>query len=228
MSSKAEKVGAVIVAAGESQRMGGIDKMLAKLGGEPVLLRATRPFQESPRVHQIVVVVSGGKEEKCRSLITGREWSKVTDICLGGERRQDSVAAGLQRLDGCDWIIIHDGARPLVTGEMIARGLDAARETGAAIAAVPVKDTIKMADPTGAVIGTPPRRSLWAVQTPQVFRADIISEAHRQQTDVTDDAALVEKLGHKVKIYPGAEENIKITTPADLALAEVLWRRRGK
>ncbi|MFC1991028.1 2-C-methyl-D-erythritol 4-phosphate cytidylyltransferase [Chloroflexota bacterium] len=224
--NKQQKVGAVIVAAGESKRMDGMDKVFAPLGGEPLLMRATRAFQECPEVSQIVVAVSGENREKCQHLTAGEEWSKVSDICLGGKRRQDSVAAGLKLLDKCDWVIIHDGARPFVTVELINRGLEAAEETGAAIAAVPVTDTIKLAEGDGTVMGTPPRHNLWAVQTPQVFRFDIITEAYRRaKGDVTDDASLVEKLGYKVKIYRGSYDNIKITTPDDLALAEVLWKK---
>ena len=226
MKNKQPKVGVVIVAAGESKRMDGMDKVFAPLGGEPLLMRATRAFQECPLVSQIIVVVSGENKGKCQHLTAGEEWSKVSDICLGGKRRQDSVAAGLKLLDKCDWVIIHDGARPFVTVELINRGLEAAEETGAAIAAMPVTDTIKLAGDDKIVMGTPPRHNLWAVQTPQVFRFDIITEAyHRAKGDVTDDASLVEKLGCKVKIYMGSYDNIKITTPDDLALAEVLWKK---
>lgn len=221
-----QKVGAVIVAAGESKRMDGMDKIFALLGGEPLLMRATQAFQECPAVSQIVVAVSGEKQEKCQHLTAGEEWSKVSDICLGGKRRQDSVAAGLKLLDKCDWVIIHDGARPFVTVELINRGLEAAEETGAAIAAIPVTDTIKLAGDDKIVMGTPPRHNLWAVQTPQIFRLDIITEAYRQaESDVTDDASLVENLGYKVKIYTGSYDNIKVTTPDDLALAEILWKK---
>ena len=223
------KVGAVIVAAGESQRMGGVDKLLAKIGGESLLLRTTRPFQECPLVHQIVVVVSGEKEEQCRHLVTGEEWSKVSDICLGGRRRQDSVAAGLKRLDPCDWIIVHDGARPLVTAELIEQGLEAAGDTGIAAAAVPVTDTIKAVSEYGIVLQTPSRQNLWAVQTPQVFRSEIIKEAYqRADNDVTDDASLAEQLGYKVRLYPGSYANIKVTNPDDLISAETLWQKRER
>ncbi|MFC1908589.1 2-C-methyl-D-erythritol 4-phosphate cytidylyltransferase [Chloroflexota bacterium] len=224
-----QRTGAIIVAAGESQRMGGIDKLLAQLGGAPLLTRSTRPFQECRLVDQIVVVLSGENREKCRHLVTGEQWSKVSDVCLGGRRRQDSVAAGLEKLVRCDWVIIHDGARPLVTVNLIELGLEAARETGSAVAAVPVTDTIKLAGDDKIVRETPPRQNLWAVQTPQVFRFDIIAEAYRQaEGDVTDDASLVESLGNKVKLYMGSYDNIKVTTPDDLALAGVLWEKHGK
>jgi len=229
MKSNQQKVGAIIAAAGESRRMGGVDKVLTTLGGEPLLLRATRPFQQCRMVSQIVVVVSGENRQQCQHLVSGKEWSKVSDVCLGGRRRQDSVAAGLALLTPCDWVIIHDGARPLVTPDMIDRGLSEAEETGAAVAAVPVTDTIKVAGGGGLVSQTLPRQNLWAVQTPQVFRFGIISEAYRQaKGEVTDDASLVEQLGYKVKLYMGSYDNIKVTTPADLALAEILWQERRK
>ncbi len=226
---KEHRAGAIIVAAGRGQRMGEIDKLFALLDGKPVLLRTTLPFQKCGVIDQIVIVVSGEKEEACRHLVTGKEWSKVSDVCLGGERRQDSVAAGLKRLDRCHWVVIHDGARPLVTADLIERGLEAARETGAAAAAVPAKDTIKLAGDDSIVHQTPPRRNLWAVQTPQVFHIKIITGAYQKANgDATDDASLVEQLGYKVKLYMGAYDNIKITTPDDLALARVLWQKHGR
>ncbi len=227
--SKQPEVGAIIVAAGESQRMGGIDKVQAQLGGKPVLARVIDTFQACEPVNQIVVVVNPKSEAWCRRLVAGGAWPKVSDICPGGERRQDSVAAGLKHLDQCDWVVIHDGARPLVAVDLITNGLEAARETGAAVAAVPVKDTIKLAGDDRIVRETPPRRSLWSVQTPQVFRFDIITEAYRQaKSEVTDDASLVEQLGYKVKLYMGTYDNIKVTTPDDLVLAEILWQKYGR
>ena len=220
------RVGAVIVAAGKSQRMGEVDKLFALLGGKPLLARTTQAFQKCRLVEQIVVVVSGEKEEMCQRLVAGEEWSKVSDVCLGGRRRQDSVAAGLKQLNNCQWVVIHDGARPLVTVDLIKRGLEAAQETGVAVAAVPVTDTIKVTGDDRIVHQTPPRQNLWAVQTPQVFRIDIITEAYQKANgDVTDDASLVEQLGYPVKLYIGSYDNIKITTPEDLALAEALWQK---
>ena len=206
--------------------MGAFDKVFGKLGDETILLMATRPFQECESIDQIVVVVSGDNENKCRRIIEGSEWSKVTDVCIGGKRRQDSVAAGLKQLNDYEWVVIHDAARPLVTVDLIERGLEAAQETGAAAAAVPVIDTIKFIDEHGIVSQTPPRQNLRAVQTPQVFRYDLIQIAHQQDCgDVTDDTTLVENMGHKVKLYEGSYDNIKITTPADLILAEVLLQK---
>jgi len=224
-----QKVGAVIVAAGESQRMGGVDKVFALLGGKPVLARVIDAFQQCNSVAQVVVVVSRENLEKCQQLVTEGGGSKVIEVCAGGRRRQDSVAAGLSHLSQCQWVVIHDGARPLLTVDLIERGLEAAGEMGAAVAAVPVTDTVKMAGDDRLVQQTLPRRNLWAVQTPQVFRFDIITEAYeRAQGEATDDASLVEQLGYKVRLYMGSYHNIKVTTPDDLALAEVLWQKHGK
>ena len=221
-----QRVGAVIAAAGNSRRMGGVDKVFALLGGEPILARVVDAFQGCNPIDQIIVVLSEQNLERGQQLVAEQGWPKVIDVCAGGQRRQDSVAAGLRRLSNCDWIIIHDGARPLVTVDLINRGLEAAKETGAAVAAVPVTDTIKLAGDDRIVHQTPPRQNLWAVQTPQVFGIKIITEAYsRASGDVTDDASLVEQLGYRVKIYMGSYDNIKITTPDDLALAEVLWQK---
>ncbi len=206
--------------------MGRVDKMFALLGGKPILARVIDTFQRCNSIDQIVVVVAKENLERCQQLVAEQGWSKVTEVCPGGERRQDSVAAGLSRLNQCQWVIIHDGARPLVTVDLIDRGLMEARKTGAAVAGVPVTDTIKLAMDDMIVQGTPPRRNLWAVQTPQVFRFDIITKAYQSaKGEVTDDATLVEQLGYKVKLYMGAYDNIKVTTPDDLVLAEVLCRK---
>jgi 2-C-methyl-D-erythritol 4-phosphate cytidylyltransferase len=224
--SKQAKVSAIIVAAGDSQRMEGVDKLFAPLGGEPVLARVLDAFQDCKKVDQIILVMSLKNIEEGRRIIALGRWSKVTDICLGGKRRQDSVAEGLRRIKESDWIIIHDGARPFVTIDLIERGLEEAKETGAAVAAVPITDTIKWAGPDGIVRQTVPRQNLRAVQTPQVFRFDVIKNTYKfVPGDVTDDAALVEKAGYKVKLYMGAYDNIKITTPGDLAVAGALWQQ---
>ena len=221
------RVGAIIVAAGRGQRMGGIDKIFANLGGQPLLARVVDVFQACSLVDQIVIVLSQRNLELGQRLAEEHAWSKVVEVCQGGARRQDSVQEGLKRLEGCDWVVIHDGARPLLKAGLIERGLLEARDSGAAIAAVPVKDTIKFVEAGNLVQGTLERQSLWAVQTPQVFRYNIISEAYRQiKSEVPDDAAAVEKLGHKVKVYMGSYENIKVTTKEDLALAQLILRNR--
>jgi len=215
--------GAIIVAAGGSSRMGGADKLFADLGGRPLLARALARFQESPLVERIVLVLSAANLERGRTLAAEFGIDKLSALCEGGPRRQDSVRLGLEALGPCEWVLVHDGARPLVTTALIERGLAAARETGAAVAAVPIADTVKVAAPDGTVEQTLDREGLWAAQTPQVFRYDLLLRAHREVTaEVTDDAAMLEALGLPVKLYEGSAANIKVTTPEDLRLAEAL------
>ena len=221
-------VGAVIVAAGESRRMRGIDKIFTPLAGRPLVTHAIEVFNDSPRIGRIVLVLSKAILNEGRRLVEEGDWDKVTDVCAGGERRQDSVRAGLDRLTDVEWVVVHDGARPLVDVSIIDRGLDAAAETGAAVAAVPVTDTIKRAGPEGIVLDTPPREELWAAQTPQVFSRRVLADAHdRVAEDVTDDAAMVELAGGAVKLFMGSYENIKVSTPEDLAAARVLLESRA-
>jgi 2-C-methyl-D-erythritol 4-phosphate cytidylyltransferase len=225
MMSNKEKVAAIIAAGGDSQRMGGIDKMFAPIYGRPVLARVIDTFQKCKLVEQIIIVMNSKNIEQARRLVALEGWPKVRDVCLGGKQRQDSVAEGLKRLKYGEWVVIHDGARPLVTVDLIEKGLEAAKETGAAVAALPVTDTIKLVGVDDIVRQTLPRQNLRAVQTPQVFRIDVIQNTYRHVFgDVTDDASLVEKAGYKVKLYPGSYDNIKITTSADLAMAEALWK----
>lgn len=224
---KSQSVGAIIVAAGRGERMRGIDKIFAPLCGISVLERITRTINGSPCVDRLVIVLAQDNVMRGKQLLKDKNFTKLAEVAPGGPRRQDSVEAGLKNLDSCKWVIIHDGARPLLAPELISDGLEAAQESGAAVAAVPVTDTIKLADDGGYVKETLPRPRLWAVQTPQVFRFDIISKAYEKTApDVTDDAALVEATGTRIKLYMGTYDNIKITTPADLALAEILCRRR--
>lgn len=222
-----DKVGAIIVAAGQSSRMGGVDKIFAPLCGKPLLAQLVEVFQDCPSVDEVVIVLGKGNLERGQRLVAERGWSKVIAVCQGGLRRQDSVREGMKRLSDCQWAVIHDGARPLISTNIIETGLDEAQSNGVAIAAVPVKDTIKLVSEDGFVQQTPNRQDLWAVQTPQVFRFDLLAKAHRQAAgEVTDDAMLVEQLGYKVKVYMGSYENIKVTTPEDLALAESILRKR--
>jgi len=205
--------------------MNGIDKVLALLGGRPVISYVLAAFDGCQSIDHIVLVVNEKSLEPCRKLIAEEKLSTPIEVCVGGKRRQDSVAAGLKQLKNGDWVVIHDGARPLVTKELIEEGLKAAKETGAAVAAVPVTDTIKVAGDDRIVRQTPPRQNLWAVQTPQVFRFDIITGAYQKaKGEVTDDAALVEQASYKVKLYMGSYDNIKITTPDDLLIAEALTK----
>ncbi|MBN2462856.1 MAG: 2-C-methyl-D-erythritol 4-phosphate cytidylyltransferase [Dehalococcoidia bacterium] len=220
------KTGVVIVGAGSSQRMG-MDKVFMPLAEKSLLAWSVDVCQGCELVDQIVIVLNESKLDPGRKLVAERGWSKVVEVCLGGDRRQDSVRQGLSKLKICDWVVIHDGARPFLTLDLIRDGLEAAESMGAAVAAVPVKDTVKLGGGDMMVSETLNRQELWAVQTPQVFSFDIITKAHEQiKGDVTDDASMVEQLGYKVKLYMGSYDNIKITTPEDLALAELIIRKK--
>lgn len=220
--NKVAKVGAIIAAAGSSQRMGDVDKLFAPLGDKPLLAWSVDTCHGCSLVQQIVIVLNDKNLGLGQKLKEERDWSKVI-ICRGGVRRQDSVREGLRKLRDCGWVIIHDGARPFLTPNLIENGLKLAKETGAAVAAVPIKDTVKLADDEGLIRETLQRDRLWATQTPQIFSFDMITKAYEKLTrEVTDDAAAVEHLGHKVRLYMGAYSNIKVTAPEDLALAEII------
>jgi 2-C-methyl-D-erythritol 4-phosphate cytidylyltransferase len=223
------RFGVVVAAAGEGRRIGAIDKVFVPLLGEPLICHTVRPFEEHPAVGQIVLVVAETRLSDVRSLVRERRWRKVTSVCAGGRRRQDSVRMGLAKLTDCDWVMAHDGARPCVDRAIIDRGVEAVYRTGAAVAAVPVKDTVKVVTPDMTVDSTLRRDSLWAVQTPQVFQRQLLVEAHRRcKEEVTDDAAMVERMGHKVGVFMGSYENLKVTTPEDLVFAEAILRSRAE
>ena len=225
----AERVAAVIVAAGRSTRMAGLDKQFALAGGRPLLAFTAATFEKSPLVSEFVIVLNPENLARGRELAQVEGWTKLKALVEGGPRRQDSVWNGLQALasPAPDWVMIHDGARPFVTEKILVDGLAAALETGACVAAVPVKDTIKLVDRvSGLVQETPPRELLWAIQTPQVFRFDLICQAHRQGqssgAEVTDDAMMAELAGYPVKVFLAAYTNIKVTTPDDLDQARLI------
>ena len=221
-----KRVGAIIVAAGASRRMGGMDKIFADLAGKPLLTYSAEAFQKCDSVDQIVIVLNKQRLDEGLKLVRKYDWFKVSDVCGGGERRQDSVQEGINRLVDCKWVVIHDGARPCLSQSLIETGLAEARSSGAAIPALPIVDTIKAVLSDHIVEDTLPRARLYTVQTPQVFRFDIISEAYSKiLDDVTDDSCMVERLGYKVKVYPGSVANIKVTTPDDLILAEAILRK---
>jgi 2-C-methyl-D-erythritol 4-phosphate cytidylyltransferase len=216
-----ETTGVIIVAAGAGTRMDGLDKLFAMVAGRPLLAHAVAAFEECWSIQKIVVVLSEANYERGRSMLEEQEFAKIAGVCTGGARRQDSVYCGLQTLGEVDWVAVHDGGRPLVRPGMIARGLDAARETGASVPVITPVDTIKEIDADDRVVRTLDRTYLRRAQTPQCFRYDLLLRAHREVTeDVTDDAAMMETLGVPVKTYEGRRRNIKITTPEDLALAE--------
>ena len=221
---KLKKCGAVIVAAGSASRMGGIDKVMAPLGGEPMIARTVRAFQECDAVSQIVIVTREDLILPINSLC--KEFPKVKAVIAGGKTRQESVGNGLNALDKeMKLAAIHDGARPLITWQLIDWVIRAANTYGAAAPAIPVKDTIKTVE-GGLVVNTPERAKLRAVQTPQVFDIDLLKgallKAYQDGAEVTDDCSAVERLGMKVKIVEGDEKNLKVTTPMDLKIAEML------
>jgi 2-C-methyl-D-erythritol 4-phosphate cytidylyltransferase len=223
-----EKCAAVIVAAGSSQRMVVCDKLWIPIAGRITLARTIDVFDASPLIQNIVLVVNRQHLSDTQDLCKQETWGKILAIVEGGTRRQDSVRAGLEILTeyapATQWVMIHDGARPLVSPSLLKTGLETAQQYQAAIAAVPVKDTIKEIQDQW-VSATIERSHLRAVQTPQVFSFPLIYDAYSSalaNEEVTDDATLLERLGHRVAIFPGAYTNIKITTPEDVFIAEAL------
>lgn len=216
--------GAVIVAAGSASRMGGIDKVMAELGGVPMIVRTVRSFQQSDVISEIVIVTRPDLIVRITSLCG--KFDKVKAVVAGGTSRQESVALGMSALSRkVKLVAIQDGARPLITSEVIERTVRAAHTYGAAAPAVPVKDTIKTVR-GGVVVETPDRAGLRAVQTPQVFDIDLLrgalKKAQQDGAAVTDDCSAVERMGMSVRLVEGDERNIKVTTPIDLKIAELL------
>ena len=216
--------GVVVVAAGSASRMGGIDKVMAQLKGEPMIVRTVRTFQECDAVSEIVIVTREDLIGPISALC--KDMAKVKAVVVGGNSRQESVNLGLNALSNkVKLAAVHDGARPLITWQVIDRAIRAANTYGAAAPAIPVKDTIKVVE--GRIVkNTPDRATLFAVQTPQVFDFDLLrgalKKAEQEGSQVTDDCSAVELMGFKVKIVEGDERNIKVTTPMDLKIAEML------
>lgn len=224
LNLKLKRCGAVIVAGGSASRMGGIDKVMADLGGEPMIRRTVRAFEQCDAVSEIVVVTRADLIGKIMGLC--KDFSKVTAVVAGGDTRGKSVHNGLNALSQkVKLVAVHDGARPLVSWQVIDRTIRAADAYGASAPAIPVKDTVKVVS-GGIVTQTPDRATLRAVQTPQVFDFDLLRAAYAKlETDgveVTDDCAAVERMGMSVKIVEGDERNLKVTTPMDLRLAKML------
>ena len=208
--------------------MNGVDKIVAPLLGRPLLEYSLERLAESASIDSIVVVAGESNANSVRDIAMRAPTNKISAICTGGTRRQDSVRAGLDHVNYATHFLVHDGARPLIDAPIVSRTVEAASTHPAAIAAVPVKDTIKMADDDMTVLKTVPRDRLWAVQTPQIFEADLLRAAHRSiHTDVTDDASMLEMLGHQVKLFIGSYENLKVTTPEDIVIAEAILRSRS-
>lgn len=225
------KVAAVIPAAGLGKRMGNIKKPYLDLAGKPILIHTLTVFQHCPLIDKIIVIAAAGDEQNCfRDMINPYGLNKVYKVVTGGDTRQESVFNGIKILpEDTSIVIVHDCVRPFVKEEMIKNTLEAANQWGAATVAIPVKDTIKEADDDNFVVKTIDRQKLWSIQTPQAFKYRLILQAHiyarENNIQVTDDASLIEKLGiHRVKLVMGSEENIKITTPGDLAIAEAILK----
>jgi 2-C-methyl-D-erythritol 4-phosphate cytidylyltransferase len=224
-----ELVGAILVAAGRSTRMG-LDKLWADLGGRPVLGWSLSALAACPSVDRLVVVTGDDRLDDTWRLVGRTVPSRLRGRTVpGGERRRDSVAAGLAALDDCTWVLIHDAARPFLSETVIGRGLAEVAATGACVAALPARDTIKRVRPDRTVLETPPREELWIVQTPQLYRRDLVVAAlAATNEDATDEAALVERIGGTVRVFEGEAICFKITTPADLEIARALLTLRAR
>ncbi|MCU6711636.1 2-C-methyl-D-erythritol 4-phosphate cytidylyltransferase [Paenibacillus sp. J5C_2022] len=225
-----EKWGVVIVAAGRGTRMGTKEsKQYLQLGDRPVLVHTLELFQRLAIVDEIVLVVGQDDVGRCSEWVGTYGMSKVNAIVPGGGERQHSVLLGLRAI-ASDWVMVHDGVRPFVSEAAVEGCCRSAQSSGAAVLAVPVKDTIKQVDGAGTIVSTPDRRSLWAIQTPQAFRRAELVAAHEQAEAEgylgTDDAMVMERAGARVIVAKGEYTNIKITTPDDLPLAEFLLQQR--
>ena len=230
-TGKKEVFAAVVLAAGRGKRMeSSVHKQYLLLHEKPVLYYALKAFEESP-VQEIVLVVGKGEIEYCQKEIVEKYgFQKISHIIEGGAERYHSVYCGLKAIKGADYVLIHDGARPFITEEILERGMFGVQETGACVVGMPSKDTVKVADEADFVSETPDRKRVWTVQTPQIFSYDLIRGAYesirkKDMTGVTDDAMVVEQeTGTKILLVEGSYQNIKITTPEDLAIAEAFLR----
>ncbi len=218
---------AVVPAAGRGARMGGsTPKQFLSLGGIPLLVHSLRTLALVDAISEIVVVIPDADRDFCQQDVIDRfHIAKVTQIVPGGQRRQDSVRHGILALRKTpDFVVVHDGVRPFVSQEIVEQAVQTAMETGAALVALPMKDTVKRVNEKGLVEATLNREELWLAQTPQVFRYSWLLEAHQmaeeKNIDATDDAGLVEQLGYPIHIVQGSTHNIKVTRPEDLALGE--------
>lgn len=233
-----KKIAAVCLAAGQGKRMESkVQKQYLLIQDKPVLYYSLKAFQDSP-VEEVVLVVGAGEEEYCQKEIVEKyEFKKVKAIVAGGKERYHSVYHGLQAVRDADYVLIHDGARPFLTQEIIERCVEGAKEYRACVAGMPVKDTIKLADSEGNIESTPERSRVWMIQTPQSFEYSLIKDAYttlieqenkgiKTSIPVTDDAMVVEYfLNQKVHLVYGSYENIKITTPEDMRIAEAFLKK---
>lgn len=230
ISNRTTNCAAIIVAAGNASRMKGTDKIMTELCGETLLLHTLRPFEACDEIKQIVIVTREDLLEPISTLCIRNHIDKVTKVVLGGDTRAQSVQCGLDWVNkNCSYVAIHDGARPLVTEKIIRNAIQKAAKYGAAAPAVAVKDTVKVAH-GGFVESTPDRSALYAVQTPQVFDLSVyrgaLKKAIDEKQNITDDCSAAEAFGLRVCLTEGSDENIKITTPTDLLIAEALLKGR--
>ena len=231
-----ERNTAIVLAAGQGKRMHSkVQKQFLEIQGYPVLYYSLRCFQESPLIQDIILVTGEESISYCKEEIVQKYgFTKVSAVIPGGKERYDSVYAGLCECRDCEYVLIHDGARPFVTEEILKRGLQKVKETGACVIGMPSKDTVKVADEADFVSETPDRKRVWTVQTPQIFSYDLIKKAHesirkKDMTAITDDAMVVEQeSGVQVRLVEGSYQNIKITTPEDLDVAEVFLKKIEK
>lgn len=216
------KITALILAAGRGKRMGGrVSKQFLEVEGRPLLTYTLAHFEAHPLIDSLIIVVPAANLDYCREIVKKYSFKKVEKLVAGGKERQDSVYQGLKALTAeTEWVVIHDGVRPLISPFVITQVIKRAKETGAAVVGVPVKDTIKMVKSDLSIAQTPPREKLWQAQTPQVFTKELIVKAYQKAKELgwqgTDDASLVEKLGVPVFMVPGEYHNLKITTSGDL------------
>lgn len=223
-----ERNTAIVLAAGQGKRMHSkVQKQFLEIQGYPVLYYSLRCFQESPLIQDIILVTGEESISYCKEEIVQKYgFTKVSAVIPGGKERYDSVYAGLCECKDCEYVLIHDGARPFVTEEILKRGLQKVKETGACVIGMPSKDTVKLSDEEGYVKETPNRKCVWTIQTPQIFSYSLIREAHdsirqKDMSKITDDAMVVEQeTGAKVALAEGSYQNIKITTPEDMKTAE--------
>ena len=229
MRTEPGSVVAIIVAAGAGERMGGVQKAFAPLLGRMMIAYSLQAMDEVNEIGHIVVVVARDGVSTAQSLISSMNLRMAPVVCAGGATRRDSVLAGLRGSPASELCIVHDGARPCITRDLIARGIAVARATGSAIPAVPVSDTIKEVGPGGLIVRTPERSRLFAAQTPQIFATELLKKAHAEASPdlLLDDASLFESFGWPVHVYEGDPSNLKVTRPVDIALAEAVLRERG-
>jgi len=219
------KISAIIPAAGTGSRYGkDKNKLFEEISGIPVIAKTLKTISEVDEINEIIVCTSPEMIDDIKGIVDFYNIQKISKIIRGGATRQESVYNGLKHCINTDYALIHDGARPFITTDIIKKAIDKALATGAAIVAVPSKDTIKEVNENFEIVKTPDRSRLWNVQTPQVFRYDDIISAHKKYAgmDFTDDSALIEQTGLKVYVVKGSYGNIKITTPEDIKIANAL------